>query len=359
MITKFGKRFFTNFLAGNINNPSKDIAIGIDIAQATENDTRLGFEFYRVPISIGSYDIQTTNEGTSSYSIIFKAVIPQDVQGHINEIALYPSVKSSINNLDTKFITEFNSYLDWTDQSGFSADASTENTRIGNNIVIMQSDVENSNEYFYQTGGLDLSKYSRNDSIRLAYHKYDENLESIKVRFYSTDTAYLEKEIIVEQGTGDKITENILFSQFLNGMTNPAPDISNIVKIGITIIPSGTETSVVGMDGLRINDEDLFDPFYGVISRSVIKNNIYAERTNESNIVSVLSTEKIFIGQFVSGSGIQDNTQVTSIDFDNNEITLSKFATSTTNGEIFFYGINKISGRSLDLEYKIDLDWNV
>ena len=34
VITKFGKRFFTNLLAGNINNISKDIAIGIDQSDA-------------------------------------------------------------------------------------------------------------------------------------------------------------------------------------------------------------------------------------------------------------------------------------------------------------------------------------
>ena len=30
VITKFGKRFLTNFIAGNINTTKKDIAIGID-----------------------------------------------------------------------------------------------------------------------------------------------------------------------------------------------------------------------------------------------------------------------------------------------------------------------------------------
>jgi hypothetical protein len=36
------------------------------------------------------------------------------------------------------------------------------------------------------------------------------------------------------------------------------------------IVPKSGAQSTVGMDGLRINDEDSFDPTYGLISRSVL-----------------------------------------------------------------------------------------
>jgi hypothetical protein len=356
VITKFGKRFFTNLLAGGINNNRKDIAIGIDNTNATESDTRLGFEFYKSPIILGSYDIQSTNEGTSSYAVIFKTIIPQDVQGHINEIGLYPSISSSINNLDTKFITEFNSYLDWIDESGFNADSSVSETRISNNILIMQSNNGINNEYTYNVKDFNLSKYTKNDTIRLAYYKYDNNLESIKIKFYSSDTAYLEKDIVVDPGVGHKISPNILISNFLNNMTNPAPDLSNIIKIGITVVPNGSNLTRVGMDGLRINDEDVFDPFYGILSRSIIKNYINASSTEFADVITVESNKNIFLHQKVSGFGIVENTEV--IDINGNEITLSIETDNPVNGEIIFYGINKISGRSLDIEYKIDLDWN-
>ena len=106
VITKFGKRFLTNTIAGNVSNLKKDIAVGIDYTTATENDTRLGFEFYRIPVFFGSSDIQTV-EGVSTYSVIFKTSISQDVEGHINEIGLYPSDRSSINNFDSKFLSLF------------------------------------------------------------------------------------------------------------------------------------------------------------------------------------------------------------------------------------------------------------
>jgi len=35
VITKFGKRFLTNFIAGNVDFKNKDIAIGIDSTSAT------------------------------------------------------------------------------------------------------------------------------------------------------------------------------------------------------------------------------------------------------------------------------------------------------------------------------------
>ena len=41
MITKFGKRFLTDFIAGNSAFNSKDIALGIGTNAAVENDTRL------------------------------------------------------------------------------------------------------------------------------------------------------------------------------------------------------------------------------------------------------------------------------------------------------------------------------
>ena len=355
VITKFGKRFLTNTIAGNVSNLKKDIAVGIDYVTATEDDTRLGFEFYRVPVFFGSSDIQTI-EGASTYSVIFKTSIPQDVEGHINEIGLYPSTRSSINNFDSKFLTDFSSYLDWTDEDLFKADFSTNNPRIGNNLVVMQSDGPASNEYFYNISPIDLSGYSVNDTLRLAYNKLDEELESIKIKFYSSDTQYFEYEIIAPSGLGNAITSDIPMSLIFAGVSNPAPDKSSINKIGITITPSGSTTTYVGFDGLRINDEDTFDPFFGLISRSVVVNPTAISGTSGQNTISVDSVENLFVGQSVSGTGVASGALITNIS--NNTVTLSKNNTGSVSGVGSFYGIKKIAGRSLDIEYKLDLDWN-
>ena len=98
VITKFGKRFLTNFIAGNESISSKSMAFGIDSTAATDLDTRLGFEFYRMPVSFGSTDIQTQNE-TTSYSVVYKATIPQDVSGVISEVGI-------VNPLSTQLFAE-------------------------------------------------------------------------------------------------------------------------------------------------------------------------------------------------------------------------------------------------------------
>jgi hypothetical protein len=355
VITKFGKRFLTNTIAGNVSNLKKDIAIGIDYADATENDTRLGFEFYRIPIFFGSSDIQTV-ENVSTYSIIFKTSIPQDVEGHINEIGLYPSTRSSINNFDSKFLTDFSSYLDWTDEDLFKADFSTNNPRIGNNLVVMQSDGSEPNEYFYNISPIDLSGYSANDTLKLAYNKLDAGLSSIKIRFYSSDTQYFQYQISAPSSLGNTITEDIPMSLIFAGATNPAPDKSSINKIGITITPSVDSTAYVGFDGLRINDEDAFDPFFGLISRSVVINSTSISGTSGQNTITVGSINNLFVGQSVSGTGIASGALVS--DILNNTVTLSKNNTATVSGSGSFYGIKKNAGRSLDIEYKLDLDWN-
>jgi hypothetical protein len=267
VITKFGKRFITNFIAGNIASMAKDIAIGIDSTSATDNDTRLGFEFYRTPVLLSSTDIQTV-DSEASYSIIYKATIPQDIAGVISEIGLYPSTRLSSNNYDSKFISDFDSPLTWTDGDGFSPLLVQSNSKIGDNILMMNSNGTSAEEYTANFS-IDMSGYSVNDSIRIAYYKEDTRLQNIKLRFYSSDSDYYELTVTPASGTGYKVTSNIYLTDlYTNPVGSPLKD--QINKIGIIVTPtSGNETSV-GLDAIRINDEDTFDPIFGLISRSVL-----------------------------------------------------------------------------------------
>jgi len=267
VVTKFGKRFITNFIAGNIEDANKDIAVGVDSTAATDEDTRLGFEFYRLPVILGSIDIQTTL-GISTYSVVYKTTIPQDVAGQINEIGLYPSTRSSINNFDDKFLADFADPLDWATGAGTNPATSTTGAKIGDSVLTFSSNTTSAQEYFNNTT-LDLSGYSVNDSIRLAYYKNNANLQNIIIKFYSSNNDYYSTTITPASGTGYKITSDILLSTLFTSPTG-TPDKTNINKIGITITPTSSNTTSVGMDGLRINDEDTFDPVFGLISRSVL-----------------------------------------------------------------------------------------
>jgi hypothetical protein len=267
-ITKFGKRFLTEYLAGNIIDGKKDIAIGISPTASTINDTRLGFEFYRVPVSFGSTNIQTVN-GTTSYGVVFKATIPQDVAGSINELGLYPSTRSSSNNYDSKFISDFSSPLNWIDTDSFNPEVDYANAKIGDNVLKMQSNLSTAREYVYNIGSFDMSGYSANDSIKICYYQYDTRLSSITVKFYSSTNDYYKYEFVSDGSVGYKISPDILLSSVYTSPVG-SPNKSQINKIGVSIKTNTTSATYVGMDGLRINDEDTFDSNFGLISRAVI-----------------------------------------------------------------------------------------
>ena len=265
VITKFGKRFLTNLIAGNVNFDKKDIALGIGETAATVNDTRLEFETYRLPVIFGSTDIQTS-EGLTTYSVIYKTTLPVDFAGRVAEVGLYPSTRSSIINFDSKFISDFNSYLEWFDESGTHPEIDNNYARIGNDLIVMQSNSGFSQEYISNVPGLDISGYGVNDTFKLSYYKYDTNLDSIEIRFYSTDTDYYYFAPTIASGTGYKLSSDIPLSDLAS---SGSPDKRSIVKIGIVITPTSSVTEV-GMDGFRVNDEDTFDPIFGIISRSIL-----------------------------------------------------------------------------------------
>lgn len=268
VITKFGKRFLTEYIAGNVIDGKKDIAVGISPTTATVNDTRLGFEFYRVPVSFGSTNIQTV-DGTTSYSVVFKTTIPQDVAGSINELGLYPSTRSSSNSYDSKFISDFSSSLTWIDANGYTGEVEYANSKIGDNVIKLTSNASSAKEYFYNIGTFDISGYSVNDSIKIAYYQYDTKLSSITVKFYSSDNDYYKYEFVSDGSIGYKISNDILLSSLYSNPTG-TPNKYQINKIGLSIKTNTTSATTVGMDGLRINDEDTFDANFGLISRAVI-----------------------------------------------------------------------------------------
>jgi hypothetical protein len=280
MITKFGKRFLINYLAGNADFSKKEIAFGIGSTAPNPkgNDTRLEFEFYRLPATISSIDIQQTGvdldgDPVFSYKAVYQATLPQDVAGVATEIALYPGSRSSKNNFDDRVISLFENNILWTDSlganPGIEINSSVFTSKIGENMVYMQTPASTSKEYKLSLNQLDLSGYSINDSLAIAYKKNDNNISKIRVKFYSSTTQYCYVDFTPASGTGDKIQSINLSSLFSNTSVTP-PDFANIINLGIEITAGSGGTTKVYFDGLRINDNDTFDPTYGMISRSVL-----------------------------------------------------------------------------------------
>jgi hypothetical protein len=234
---------------------------------SSDVDTRLGFEIYRTPVSLGSTDIQIQNE-TTTYSIIYKATIPQDVSGVISEIGLYPSLRTSSNSYDSKFIADFDKYFDWTDLNNYSPATSTIGAKVGGNVLTMISNASSSNEYKTNIS-LDLEGYSNQDSLTIAYYKEDVNLNKITLKFYSSDSDYYYVDITPQSGTGYKISSDINLSTLFGNIVG-SPSKSEIIRIGVVIVPNASVSTSVGIDSLRINDEDTFDPLFGLLSRTIL-----------------------------------------------------------------------------------------
>jgi hypothetical protein len=276
MITKFGKRFLTNYLAGNVSFSEKELALGIGntAANVDGNDTRLQFEFYRVPVKFSSIDISEVS-GAFVYKAVFVATIPQDVAGVISEIGLYPSSRTSINSFDSKFISSFENNILWSDSVGsnpsIQLNSSTFLSKIGENMVLIQSPSSTAKEYKSATGTINLSGYSVNDSLSIAYKKADDNVAKIRIKFYSSSTDYCYVDFTPETmgSNPDKIQSVNLSTLFSNTSATP-PDFTNITNVGVEVTANSGGTTSVYFDGIRINDEDTFDPTYGMISRSVL-----------------------------------------------------------------------------------------
>ena len=276
MITKFGKRFLANFIAGNSSFSSKEMALGIatgtEYALANTN-SRLGFEFYRVPIRQGGIDIDATSSPTT-YTVIFSATLPTNISGKINEIGIYSGESYSRNLYQSKFISNFELPYEWSPEPALDQT----NYRVGDSSLIFTSNGASLKEYTYQLGNLDLSGYNPSDTICFSYKANDANLASLKVRLYSSDSDYLEFTF-----TGHSVGYNIKPLLMSTGVSTGTFNSQSVTKLGIIVTPTSTQTSV-SMDGLRINDEDSFDPEYGLIARSLLDSTMVKVIGRESAI---------------------------------------------------------------------------
>ena len=262
MITKFCKRFLTNFIAGNSSFASKEMAIGIATGSEyalSDTNSRLGFEFYRIPIRQGGIDIDSTVSPTK-YTVIYSATIPTNIAGKINEIGIYSGESYTRNLYTSKFISDFELPYKWSPEP----DLDQINNRISDSSLTFTSDTTNPKEYSYLLEDLDISGYNPLDTLCLAYKANDANLSSLKVRLYSSDSDYIQFTF-----TGHVVGNNIKSLPMSSGVSVGTFNSQSVTKLGVVVTPTTSATSV-SMDGLRINDEDTIDPEYGLIARSTI-----------------------------------------------------------------------------------------
>ena len=275
LLTKFGKRYITQYLAGQSNSNLKDISLGVGSVAATVNDTQLGFEFYKSPVSMNSIDIQTNSTtGISTYGVVHKTTIPVDVAGVINEVGLFPSVSLGSTDYASNSISTFEDNQSWTDSAGlYPTSVTNPFPKIGTSYLSIGATSSQSKEYFYNFN-LDVSGYSSLDSMTLAYYQSDTNLDYVFVRMYDSSNRYYEIRYAGDLSIGYKIKSLTLNNLYSSGFGSGTPDQTAIVKISCGVKAKSSGATVVLFDGMRINDEDSFRTDYGLISRSVLANPI-------------------------------------------------------------------------------------
>ena len=252
--------------------------MALGIATQTEyplldTNSRLGFEFYRIPIRQGGIDIDSSVSPVK-YTVIYSATIPTNIAGKINEIGIYSGQSYSRNLYDSKFISNFELPYQWSpeptlDQSDY---------RVGDSSLIFTSNGTAAREYYYEIGDMDISGYNPLDTLSFSYKANDANLASLKVRLYSSDSDYLEFTF-----TGHSVGYNIKSLLMSAGVSTGTFNSQSVTKLGIIVTPTSTQTSV-SVDGLRINDEDSFDPEYGLIARSLLDSTMVKVIGRESAI---------------------------------------------------------------------------
>jgi hypothetical protein len=271
LLTKFGKRYLTQYLAGQSSTSLKDISLGVGSTAATVNDTQLGFEFYKSPVSMSSIDIQTSSStGLSTYGVVYKTTVPVDVAGIINEVGLFPTVSLGSTDYASNSISTFENNQSWTDSTGaYASTTTTPFPKIGTSYLSIGAAASQSKEYFYNFN-LDVSGYSALDSLTLAYYQSDTNLDYVFVRMYDSNNRYYEIRYSGDASVGYKIKSLTLNNLYSSGFGSGTPDQAGIVKISCGVKAKSSGATAALFDGMRINDEDSFRTDYGMISRSVL-----------------------------------------------------------------------------------------
>lgn len=254
MLTAKGKTFIKRYLAGHAGTMVGAMSVGIGETAATLNDTRMQFEFARIPVGVIDYDF--TND-----QLVFKGTLNEEVEGKIYEVGIWTAeVNSAAGNQESKLVTSFDSASEDWDIETF---AST-NTRIGADSL-RHTPAASATSASVLTGiTLDLGDYSSLDTFVLAYFVANGFTSSINVRLRTDSSNYY-------QFTVNTPTTGYKFSSFTKGSATVVgtPNWSNINEVEIRTTATAGGSASVDYDGLRIEDVDSVAPEYGLIARFI------------------------------------------------------------------------------------------
>ena len=260
MITADGKLHVKRYMAGYVPAIAQSIAFGIGTTAEASTDTKLQFEVSRSDIVLTAYDFTTDR-------LVFKAAVPEEFGGVINEVALYSvASNASAGEYGSQLITTFDSDTEqWIDATTLSDPAYTTTARIGADSLNHTPAASTTQTSSLSDVSLDLGGYSGNDRFVLAFNVNNANTSGIKFRFLTDATNYYDISLGA-QTAGYKVVEVAKSAAVATG----APDWSSITQLAVLTTSKSTGASDIDYDAIRIEDMDTINPNYVMVNRKVL-----------------------------------------------------------------------------------------
>jgi hypothetical protein len=265
MITNVGKRHMLNYIANKLPDRSRYIGIGIGSTAANVSDTRLEFE-------INKYKVYTSYIDYANNTIIMKAELPIQLSATITEIGLFPG-SSAMNAYDSKFITFFNNDVIWSNGTYIDDSAVSKINKTSFKVT-----ANSGASVLAKSSSLpaDMTGYSNDDSLSIAFYENDTNLDYIELVLYSSDNNYYTYRIEGANTVGHRVVQ-IPFSSIITQNNTTGSPTLNIENFGLRVKANSSTNTSVDFDGLRVNDNDTFVEENGIISRAVLATPIQKE----------------------------------------------------------------------------------
>lgn len=255
MITTQGKTFIKRYLAGQSGTLAAALSVGIGNAAANLGDSRMQFEFARIPIVVTDYDFAADR-------LVFKGTLDEEIEGTIYEVGLWTDeVNSASANQESRLLTSFDSATEDWDIETFD----TANTRIGIDSL-KHTPAASAVSASLLTGiTLDLVDFTSLDTFVLAYYVGNANTGSVKIRLRTDSANYYEFTV-------NAPTAGYKFASFQKGTATVVgtPSWADINEIEVRTTAAAGGAAAVQYDGLRIEDVDSIAPDYGLIARFVL-----------------------------------------------------------------------------------------
>ena len=260
MITTDGKTHIKRYLAGWTPSIARSIAYGI--ATDTEDGKTLGFEIGRADIRITAYDF---NDDV----LIFKAILPQELEAKLFELAIFSAdSNTAAGQWGSRGITIIDSVNEsW--KKGADDTASTfldTNSRVGNDALVQDPGAGATMFDYLNDINIDLSGYSGADQFRIAYFIGNANgSASQSVRLMTDASNYYS----LTWTDADTAGYHVKYIDKANAVVTGNPDWGDINSIQLRTVGAGA-TASVQWDGVRIEDFDSLNPDYVMVAHQAM-----------------------------------------------------------------------------------------